>query len=173
MRKAFLILTGLIVVGCTTTPVATPPEPTVAIKPIQEVVEPEQKTSIFYHYVDPINQAQPMAVVSGTFDWKNDCLYLILGDGEYTTPLFPELPKGLVKWDEVNKTLNLDGHTFGMGDYINTNGGYLPYHPGSVGHAEYENQGDKKCLMPTLVMVGTMSIEKNNYSRFAYPKNLN
>lgn len=128
------------------------PEPVIAINP-------KQKTSIFYHYVDLVYKAQPMAVVSGTFDWKDDCLYLVLDDGEYTTPLFPELPKGLVKWDEVNKTLNLDGHTFKMGDYINTNGGYLPYHPGSVGHAEYEKQGDKKCLMPTLVMVGTMSLE--------------
>lgn len=158
MRKAFFILTGLVVVGCTTAPVANPPEAMAAIKPIQEVVEPEQKTSIFYHYVDPVHQAQPMAVVSGTFDWKDDCLYLILGDGEYTTPLFPEFPRGLVKWDEVTKTLNLDGHTFGMGDYINTNGGYLTYHPGSVGHSEYEKQGNKKCLMPTLVMVGTMSL---------------
>jgi len=159
MRKAFLTLTSLVVVGCTTAPVANLPEAISAIKPTSELIEPEQKTSIFYHYVDAVYQAQPMAVVRGTFDWKDDCLYLVLDDGEYTTPLFPELPKGLVKWDEVNKTLNLDGHTFKMGDYINTNGGYLPYHPGSVGHAEYEKQGDKKCLMPILVMVGTMSLE--------------
>ncbi len=160
MQKSLLALASLFLVGCMAAPVATLPEPLTSIKPIPEFIKPKQKTSIFYHYVDPVHQAQPMAVVSGTFDWKDDCLYLILGDGEYTTPLFPEFPRGLVKWDEVTKTLNLDGHTFKMGNYINTNGGYLPYHPGSVGHAEYEKQGDKKCLMPTLVMVGTMSLDK-------------
>ena len=159
MKRVFLVLVSIFLVGCMTAPVATSPEPLAAIKTVQDDVELEQKTSIFYHYVDPVHQAQPMAVVSGTFDWKDDCLYLVLGDGEYTTPLFPEFPRGLVKWDEVTKTLNLDSHTFKMGDYINTNGGYFPYHPGSVGHAEYENQGDKKCLMSTLVMVGTMSLD--------------
>ena len=48
MRKAFLILTGLVVVGCTTAPVANPPEPLTVIKPVQEIIEPEQNTNIYY-----------------------------------------------------------------------------------------------------------------------------
>lgn len=60
MRKAFLILTSLVVVGCTTTPVAASHEQVEAINPIQEVLEPAQKTSIFTYYVDPVNQAQPL-----------------------------------------------------------------------------------------------------------------
>ena len=47
MRKAFFILTGLVIVGCTTTPVATIPEPMAAIKPIPEVVIASKKPVFF------------------------------------------------------------------------------------------------------------------------------
>ena len=158
MRKAFLILTGLVVVGCTTAPVANPPEPLTVIKPVQEIIEPEQKTNIYYYDVDQNRPAQPAAVVSGKFEWKDGCLYLVDNNGEYMTPLFPKYPKGLVKWDESTKIINLDGHIFNMGDPIYTNGGYQDYVPNSVGDAEYEKQGNTNCLAPTQVKVGTMSL---------------
>lgn len=157
MRKAFLILTGLVVVGCTTAPVANPPEPLTVIKPIQEVVEPEQTTSIFTYDVSPTTYAQPVAAVRGTFVWENGCIYII-DDGEYRTALFPSLPKGIFKWDEANKTLDLEGHIFKMGDRIATNGGWLNYIPNSNGDKYLEAQGDKKCLTPTLTMIGTSSL---------------
>lgn len=158
MRKAFFILTGLLVVGCTTAPVATTPEPMAAIKPIPELVEPEQKTSIFTYYVDPVNQAQPMAIVRGKFLWKDGCIYLVDNAGEYTAAMFPSLPKDVVKWDEATKTLNLGNKIFKMGDYVVTNGGSKPYLPNTESAAELESQGNKKCLTPTLTMIGTSSL---------------
>ena len=158
MRKAFLILTSLVVVGCTTAPVANLPEAMSAIKPIQEVVEPEQKTSIFTYYVDPVNQAQPMAIVRGKFLWKDGCIYLVDNAGEYTAAMFPSLPKDVVKWDEATKTLNLGNKIFKMGDYVVTNGGSKPYLPNTESAAELESQGNKKCLTPTLTMIGTSSL---------------
>lgn len=155
MRKAFFILTGLVIVGCTTTPVATPPEPMAAIKPIPELVEPEPKTSIFTYYVDPIHQSQAAAIVRGNFVWRDHCLYLIGSDRKFTTAMFPEFPKGIVKWNEATKTLNLNGRVFKMGDYISTNGSYQRYTPNTVGGAEYEKQGDKKCLTPSVAKIGT------------------
>lgn len=138
-----------------TAPVATSPEPLAAIKTVQDDVELEQKTSIFYYYVDPVHQAQAMAIVRGNFVWSNNCLYLIGSDRKFTTAMFPELPKGIVNWDETTKTLNLNGRVFKMGDYIKTNGAYLPYHPNTPGGAEYEKQGDKKCLTSTIALIGT------------------
>lgn len=155
MRKAFLILTSLVVVGCTTTPVATPPEPMAAIKPIPELVELEQKTSIFYYYLDPIHPTQAASIVRGNFVWRDHCLYLIGSDRKFNTAMFPEFPKGIVKWDEATKTLNLNGRVFKMGDYISTNGSYQRYTSNTVGGAEYEKQGDKKCLTPTVAFIGT------------------
>ena len=155
MRKAFFILTGLVIVGCTTTPVATTPEPMAAIKPIPEFIKPEQKTSIFYYYVDPVNQAQAAAIVRGNFVWRDHCLYLIGSDRKFTTAMFPEFPKGIVKWNEATKTLNLNGRVFKIGDYIKTNGAYWPYHPNTPGGAEFEKQGDKKCLTPYVALIGT------------------
>lgn len=153
MGKNLIAVAALFLGGCSMSS---------GIKPnLDQIVDvpSKNKTSIFYHYVDPKLPSQAMAVVSGTFEWKDDCLYLVLDTGKYATPLFPELPKGLVKWDESTKTLNLDGHIFKMGDSIYTNGAYLPYYPNTVGGAEYERQGDKKCLMPSLVQVGTMSLK--------------
>ena len=155
MRKAFFILTGLVIVGCTTTPVATPPEPMAAIKPIPELVEPEQKTSIFYYYLDPINPTQAASIVRGNFVWRDHCLYLIGSDRKFNTAMFPEFPKGIVNWEEATKTLNLNGRVFKMGDYISTNGSYQRYTPNTVGGAEYEKQGDKKCLTPSVAKIGT------------------
>lgn len=155
MRKAFSILTGLVVVGCTTAPVATPPKPMAAIKPIQEVVEPEQKTSIFYYYLDPVHPTQAASIVRGNFVWKDHCLYLIGSDRKFYTAAFPKFPKGIVNWDEATKTLNLDGRVFEMGDYISTNGSYKSYAPNTVGGAEYEKQGDEKCLTPSIAKIGT------------------
>lgn len=119
---------------------------------------PVQNTNIYYYDVDPNRPAQPAAVVSGKFEWKDGCLYLVDDSGEYMTPLFPKYPKNLVKWDESTKTIELDGHVFKMGDPIYTNGGYQSYVPNSVGDAEYEKQGNKKCLAKTQVKVGTMSL---------------
>ncbi|WP_201595045.1 hypothetical protein [Psychrobacter fulvigenes] len=73
--------------------------------------------------------------------------------------MFPLYPKGIVGWDEESKTLALDGRVYRMGDFILTNGQYSGYVPKSPMDMEYENQGDKKCLMPTLVMIGTMSLD--------------
>lgn len=155
MRKVFLILTSLVVAGCMTTPVSNQTEPMAAIKPIPELVEPEQKTSIFYYYVDPVNQAQAAAIVRGNFVWRDHCLYLIGSDRKFTTAMFPEFPKGIVKWDEATKTLHLNGRVFKIGDYIKTNGAYWPYHPNTPGGAEFEKQGDKKCLTPYVALIGT------------------
>ncbi|TXD97565.1 hypothetical protein ES754_00835 [Psychrobacter frigidicola] len=154
MRNAFLILTSLIVVGCTTAPVATPSESVAMIKPVPEVVEPEKTTSIFTYDVSPTTYAQPVAAVRGVFVWENGCIYII-DDGEYRTALFPSLPKGIFKWDEATKTLDLEGHVFKMGDYISTNGSYKRYTPNTVGGADYEKQGDKKCLTPSVAKIGT------------------
>lgn len=127
----------------------------VVIKPVQEVVEPEPKTSIFTYYVDPIHQSQAAAIVRDNFVWRDHCLYLIGSDRKFTTAMFPEFPKGIVKWNEATKTLNLNGRVFKMRDYISTNGSYQRYTPNTVGGAEYEKQGDKKCLTPSLAKIGT------------------
>lgn len=155
MQKSLLALASLFLVGCTTAPVATSVESVVVIKPVQEVVEPEPKTSIFTYYVDPIHQSQATAIVRGNFVWRDHCLYLIGSDRKFTTAMFPEFPKGIVKWNEATKTLNLNGRVFKMGDYISTNGSYQRYTPNTVGGAEYEKQGDKKCLTPSLAKIGT------------------
>ena len=155
MQKSLLALASLFLVGCTTAPVATSVESVVVIKPVQEVVEPEPKTSIFTYYVDPIHQSQAAAIVRGNFVWRDHCLYLIGSDRKFTTAMFPEFPKGIVKWDEATKTLNLNGRVFKIGDYISTNGSYQRYTPNTVGGAEYEKQGDKKCLTPSLAKIGT------------------
>lgn len=155
MQKSLLALASLFLVGCTTAPVATPTEPVAATKPTQEVVEPEPKTSIFTYYVDPIHQSQAAAIVRGNFVWRDHCLYLIGSDRKFTTAMFPEFPKGIVKWNEATKTLNLNGRVFKMGDYISTNGSYQRYTPNTVGGAEYEKQGDKKCLTPSVAKIGT------------------
>jgi len=155
MQKSLLALASLFLVGCTTAPVATSVESVVVIKPVQEVVEPEPKTSIFTYYVDPIHQSQAAAIVRGNFVWRDHCLYLIGSDRKFTTAMFPEFPKGIVKWNEATKTLNLNGRVFKMGDYISTNGSYQRYTPNTVGGAEYEKQGDKKCLTPSLAKIGT------------------
>ena len=123
-----------------------------------QVIESNQKTSIFTYYVDPVNQAQPMAIVRGRFLWKDGCIYLVDNANEYTTAMFPSLPKGVFKWDEATKTLNLGNHIFKMGDYIVTNGGSKPYLPNTESAAILEKQGDKKCLTSSLTMIGTFSI---------------
>jgi len=156
MRKQFLILASLLVVGCTTTTMATRSE---KIEPIQETMKPTQKTSIFYYYVNPVRPAQSAAGVEGNFAWKDGCIYLVGKDGVYNTAMFPLYPKGIVKWDEANKTLNLNGHIYKMGDFISTNGQYSDYIPNSPIGIDYEKQGNKKCLNPTLVQIGTMSIK--------------
>lgn len=117
------------------------------------------ETSIFYYYVNPVRPAQSAAGVEGNFAWKDGCIYLVGKDGVYNTAMFPLYPKGIVKWDEANKTLNLNGHIYKMGDFISTNGQYSDYIPNSPIGIDYEKQGNKKCLNPTLVQIGTMSIK--------------
>ena len=155
MQKSLLALASLFLVGCTTAPVATSVESVVVIKPVQEVVEPELKTSIFTYYVDPVHHSQAVSIVRGNFVWSNNCLYLIGSNRKFTTAMFPEFPKGIVNWEEATKTLNLNGRVFKMGDYISTNGSYQRYTPNTVGGAEYEKQGDKKCLTPSVAKIGT------------------
>lgn len=155
MQKSLLALASLFLVGCMTAPVATPHESSAATKPIPELVEPELKTSIFTYYVDPVHHSQALSIVRGNFVWSNNCLYLIGSNRKFTTAMFPEFPKGIVKWDEATKTLNLNGRVFKMGDYIKTNGAYWPYHPNTPGGAEFEKQGDKKCLTPYVALIGT------------------
>ncbi|MCC3346491.1 hypothetical protein [Psychrobacter sanguinis] len=155
MRKAFFILASLAAVGCTTIPVTAPPEHKEVINPAQKILEPMQKTSIFYYYLDPINPTQAASRVRGNFVWRDHCLYLIDSDRKFYTAAFPEFPKGIVNWDEANKTLNLNGRIFKMGDYISTNGSYQRYAPNTMGGAEYEKQGNKKCLTPSIAKIGT------------------
>ena len=155
MQKSLLALASLFLVGCTTAPVATPTEPVVETNSIPEFIKPEQKTSIFYYYLDPINPTQAASIVRGNFVWRDHCLYLIGSDRKFNTAMFPEFPKGIVNWDEATKTLNLNGRVFKMGDYISTNGSYQRYTPNTVGGAEYEKQGDKKCLTPSVAKIGT------------------
>ena len=155
MQKSLLALSRLFLVGCRTAPVATSVESVVVIKPVQEVVEPELKTSIFTYYVDPVHHSQALSIVRGNFVWSNNCLYLIGSNRKFTTAMFPEFPKGIVNWEEATKTLNLNGRVFKMGDYISTNGSYQRYTPNTVGGAEYEKQGDKKCLTPSVAKIGT------------------
>lgn len=148
MRKAFFILVSIVISGCATTPVVTLDEHKVVKNPVQ-------KTSIFYYYLDPVNPTQAASVVRGNFLWKENCLYLIDGEHKVYTAVFPEFPKGIVNWDEVTKTIELNGRVFKMGDYIYTNGSYQSYTPNTVGGIEYEKQGDKKCLTPSIVKIGT------------------
>ncbi|WP_367104049.1 hypothetical protein [uncultured Psychrobacter sp.] len=155
MKKVFLILISLVVVGCTTTPVASPLEPVPAIKTVPETILPKQKTSIFYYYVHPVRPAQSAAVVEGNFAWREGCIYLVGKNGFYHTAMFPLYPKGIVKWDEATKTLNLNGRVFKMRNFISTNGQYSDYVPNSPIGIEYEKQGDKKCLTPTVAFIGT------------------
>ena len=155
MQKSLLALASLFLVGCIIAPVATPTEPVVETNSIPEFINPEQKTSIFYYYLDPINPTQAASIVRGNFVWRDHCLYLIGSDRKFNTAMFPEFPKGIVNWEEATKTLNLNGRVFKMGDYIKTNGAYWPYHPNTPGGAEFEKQGDKKCLTPTVAFIGT------------------
>lgn len=159
MRKPFLMLASLLVVGCTTIPIAAPAEHTEVINPIQKVIEPAQKTSIFRYYTDPVTQAQAMASVEGVFKWQKGCLYLIQKDGSYMTAMFPKYPENAVKWNEYNKTLSLNGYIFKMGDYIRTNGQYSKYYPDND-IEEYAKQGDGSCLTPMLVEIGTIDLKK-------------
>ena len=155
MQKSLLALASLFLVGCIIAPVATPTEPVVETNSIPEFINPEQKTSIFYYYLDPINPTQAASIVRGNFVWRDHCLYLIGSDRKFNTAMFPEFPKGIVNWEEATKTLNLNGRVFKMGDYISTNGSYQRYIPNTVGGAEYEKQGDKKCLTPSVAKIGT------------------
>ena len=99
----------------------------------------------FTHYlVNPVNHAQSAAVVEGTFAWEEGCLYLVGKDGVYHTAMFPLYPKGIVKWIEATKTLNLNYHIFNIGDTISTNGQYSDYVPDSPMGIEYAQQGNKK-----------------------------
>lgn len=159
MNESFLILASLLVIGCTTIPIATPTEQAEAMKPIQKTVDPEKKTSIFRYYTDPVTQAQAMASVEGVFKWQKGCLYLIQKDGSYLTAMFPKYPKNAVKWNEYNKTLNLNGYIFKMGDYIKANGQYSKYYPDND-IEKYAKQGDSSCLTPMLVEIGTIDLKK-------------
>lgn len=158
MRNALVVLASLLAVSCTTIPVSNQTEPVAAIKPTPEFVEPEQKTSLFYYYVNPVRPAQSAAVVEGKFAWRDGCIYLVGRDGVYNTAMFPLYPKSLVEWDEASKTLILNGHIYKMGDFISTNGHYSDYVSNSPIGIEYEKQGDKKCLKSTLAKIGTMSL---------------
>lgn len=124
---------------------------------------PVKNTSIFRYYVDPITQAQLMASVEGMFVWKDGCIYLKQKDGTYMTAIFPEYPRDIVKWNESNKTIELAGKIFKMGDYIKTNGQYSKYDPNSINDIEYQKQGSESCLTPMLVEVGTISLSTGNY----------
>ena len=152
--KTMLIPLAMLLSACQSTSVLQP-EPTATIKPSQEIVEPLQKTSIFYYYLDPVNPTQAVSIVRGSFVWRDHCLYLIGNDRELYTAAFPQFPKGIVNWNEATKTLNLNGRVFKMGDYISTNGSYQRYATNTAGSAEYEKQGDKKCLTPSIVKIGT------------------
>lgn len=120
-----------------------------------------KKTNFFYYYVNPTNQSQAMGIVSGIFLWKDECLYLIDPNGTYSTAMFPQYPKDIVKWDEANKILTLDGKVFKMGDYISTNGMYITYDPDNINHKIYGTQGNKRCLSSRLAYIGTISLSKN------------
>lgn len=143
-------MSSLMVISCSKQAINAPNQET-------KMVVPTSKTSIFTYYVDPVNQAQPMAIVRGKFSWKDGCIYLV-DNGEYTTAMFPSLPKDLVKWNEATKTLNLGNKIFKMGDYIVTNGGSKPYLPNTESARELESQGDSKCLTSSLTMIGTSTI---------------
>ena len=121
--------------------------------------KPTNNTSIFRYYTDPVTQAQAMASVGGVFKWQKGCLYLIHKDGSYMTAMFPKYPENAVKWNEYDKTLSLNGYVFKMGDYIRTNGRYSKYYPDND-IEEYAKQGDRSCLTPTLVEIGTIDLKK-------------
>ena len=151
MKKSLLALTTLFLVGCIATPASLPSNQAAKI-------EPKQTTSIFYYPVAPVGHGQATALVTGTFAWKAGCLYLVGKDGVYHTAMFPMYPKGLVQWDEASKTITLDGHDFKMGDFISTNGHYSDYVANSPMGLEYQNQGNKKCLNPSIANIGTMDL---------------
>lgn len=153
MFKFITISLSIFLFGCSSINHTLPPEKT------SNKEQQINKTSIFYYYVNPVRQAQSAAVVEGKFTWKDGCIYLIGKDGTYNTAMFPLYPKGIVQWDESSKTLNLNGRVYKMGDSISTNGQYSDYVPNSPIGREYEAQGDKNCLNPTMALIGTMGIE--------------
>lgn len=116
------------------------------------------KTSVFHYYVNPVRPAQSAGMVQGTFKWQDGCIYLVDNKGVYSTAMFPMYPEEAVIWNERNKTLNINGRIFKMGDYISTNGQYSEYVENTPLALDYEKQGDKKCLTPILAKIGTMSI---------------
>lgn len=151
MQKSLLALATLFLVGCMATPVSSPSNQETEIKL-------KQSTSIFYYPVAPVGHGQATALVTGKFAWKDGCLYLVGKDGVYNTAMFPMYPKSLVQWDEASKTITLDGHDFKMGDFISTNGHYSDYVANSPMGLEYQKQGNKKCLNPTIANIGTMDL---------------
>ena len=75
------------------------------------------------------------------------------------TAMFPKYPGNAIKWNEYNKTLSLNEYIFKMGDYISTNGQYSKYYLDND-IEEYAKQGNRSCLTPMLVEIGTIDLKK-------------
>ncbi len=150
MKKYLTSLSLLFIVGCSAA-TQVPKNETTNTKVVKS--EPT-KTSIFTYHIDPDENYQTLARITGTFEWDNECIFLKTGD-DYYTPMFPD---AFTDWDEDTKTLTLDGHIFKMGDFIDTNGGYGTYKP-NTGNG-LEEQGDPKCLKPNVAGIGTLGLEK-------------
>lgn len=148
MNKPLFALLPLVLAACTTVPQAN--EET-SLK--HESTAPT-KTSIFTYHIDPDENYQALARITGTFVWEDGCIFLKSGD-YYSTPMFPN---AFTVWDEGTKTLTLNGHVFKMGDFITTNGGFGAYRPNTGD--PLEKQGDKKCLKPQIAGIGTLGLKE-------------
>lgn len=129
MRKAFFILASVMVVGCTTTRVATEPEPMAVIKSIPETIKLE-KTHIkeskvaFYEAQKPEGSSGGLAsVVRGTLEVRQHCLVVVTDSGTVAQPIFPSYS---IVWNEANNTLKHRDKQYKGGDHIELGGGFIP-----------------------------------------------
>ncbi|MGP4965373.1 hypothetical protein [Psychrobacter celer] len=152
------ILITLYLTACTTLP-----ELKDSIKKDQGVVpdiEPPLKSKkdyLTYTFDSSEDSTQAQAAIYGTFILKEGCFILDHGNGLYSTPVFPD---SVTKWDKKNHIITINGISFGLGDSIYTNGGYLLYGPDA--NTQLEEEIDKRCLMPSISYIGTYDLKKRN-----------
>lgn len=128
MRRYFLIIASVVIVGCTTTAIATQPESIVAVTPIN--VNNPEKTHIkeskvaFYKTQKPEGSSGGLAsLVSGTLEVRQHCLVVITDSGTVAQPIFPSYN---IVWNEANNILNHKGKQYKGGDHIELGGGFIP-----------------------------------------------
>lgn len=109
-----------------------------------------QQSNIFTYPFDPKKPQIDMAI-SGKLLVKNNCLFLMDGNGEMVTPVFPS---GVSQWDEPQGIVHIYGKQFPIGSTIRTNGGYFDYSP-KAQFDPFESKADPSCLKDKRLILGT------------------